>query len=284
MRNKSRGYVTIIVIWVAAILVVISGGLTLYVRYQARALSNYENYLKAYYIAAAGAYDVIYTDFAKRNLLKLSSIAGIDSLNAANTNVAFGGGRYTAVLEDEGGKSNINNAPIKVMIDILKEIKLNDYDKKSQAILNWRKQNGGVYFNVEELGLVPDLDINDVFLLLPYFTVYDSASGAQGTLNVNTVSLPVLKAYIREFNGPDNLADKLISKRPFDNASLQTYIRQNARRMSTRFTRYFCAESVTKRVRVFSGFAGAAAKVNMVFNTSGPGEHEKVFIRYFWQE
>jgi len=284
MKNRSRGYVTIIVIWVAALLVVISGGLILYVRYQTRALKNYENYLKSYYIAAAGAYDVIYTDFAKKDKLKLSTISGINELNAVNAGVSFGEGTYTAVLEDEGGKSNINNAPIKVIRDILKEVKIGDYDKKSQAILNWRKQNGGVYLNVEELGLVPDMDVNDVFTLLPYFTVYDSASGSQGALNINTATLPVLKAYIKEFNGPDTLADLIVSKRPISSQAMAAFIRQNGRRFNPRFVRYFCVESMTKRVRVASNCNGAMAKVNAVFNTNGPGEHEKVFIRYFWQE
>ncbi len=284
MKGRNSGYVTIIVIWVSAILVVISGGLILYIRQQARALHNYENYLKSYYIAAAGAYDVIYTDFAKRDKLKLSTIAGINELNAANTGVTFGEGAYTAVLEDEGGKSNINNAPIKVIRDILKEIKINDYDKKAQAILNWRKQNGGVYFSVEELGLVQDIDVNDVFTMLPYFTVYDSASGTQGALNINTATLPVLKAYIREFNGPDTLADLIVAKRPISSSALQAFIRQNGRRFNPRYVRFFCVESVTKRVRVTSGCNGATAKVNAVFNTNGPGEHEKIFIRYFWQE
>jgi len=198
--------------------------------------------------------------------------------------VPFGGGFYTSIFEDEGGKSNINNAPIKVIRDILSDLKIDDADKKAQGILNWRKQNGGLFFNVEEMGLVPELDVNDVFTLLPYFTIYDSSNSGQGALNVNTASIEVLRAYFKEFNGPANLAAVVIQKRPFGN-EINEFIRKSAPRMRQAYISYFCSSSNTKRVRVVAGIEGRTlAKVNAVFDVWASGGHETVFIRYFWQE
>jgi type II secretory pathway component PulK len=279
MRSKSSGYVTIIVIWVAAALFVISGGLTLYIRNQARALKNYQSYMKSYYIAYAGAFDVIFSDYANGIVLGLSRLDKIENFNAKNASVSFGGGTYTAVLEEEGGKANINSASLNVIKDVLVGIKMSDAEKKAQAIFSWRKQNGGLFFNAEELGLVPELEVNDVFSLLSYFTIY-----SDGALNVNTASQEVLKAYISDFAGPAALADKLIKKRPFGE-ELQDYLRQNAPGMPGRFRRYFGIVSAVKRVKVTGSADGKSlVKINAVFNVLQKEGHESIFLKYFWQE
>jgi type II secretory pathway component PulK len=312
MRNKARGYVTIIVIWVSIVLVVISAGLTLYVRSQYRAVINYENYMKSYYIAAAGAYSVIWSEFAQGGKLNLSQIGGINSLNTGNVNVPFGDGYYTAVFGDEGGKSNINTADVKVIRDLLAKINISDPDTKSQAIYNWKAQNGGLFFSIQELGLVPAIGINDIFTMLPYFSIFDAdnVSVSVQALNINTAPVEVLSAYITNFGGSDVLAQKIVQKRPFNSQQeLLTFARQNIgsiMRMNQARLNFFAWTSNVKSVSVTAGLAnnnnntasldsnnGANSSglnistlvtINAVFNVWSGGGHENIFIRHFWQE
>ena len=64
MKNE-KGYVIMMVIWVAAILTVLASGLIIYVQFQQRALKNYIKSVKAYYIARAGLDKMLFTVFTQ---------------------------------------------------------------------------------------------------------------------------------------------------------------------------------------------------------------------------
>ena len=283
-RRREKGYVALIVIWISAIIVVLSSGLVVYVKSQQRALKNYSNYVKSYYIAYAGMNDIIFTEFSAERKLKLSRADGITELNNANQNVAYGEGNYSILYEDEGGKANINTASVPFLKKLMDLLKINDSQKKAEAIVEWRRQHE-ILLNIEELGLVPELDINDCFSLSSYFSVYSSNARNAGSLNVNTAPKEVLTAYLDEFNAPSNLAEEMISKRPFDGRDLGRYMRQKAPKMRDTLVRFFVADSDTKRVKVAACIGNISfVRLNAVFNAGAGSGHERVFVRYFWQE
>jgi hypothetical protein len=53
--QKERGYITMMAIWVSAILIVLAGGMTVYVKFQQRGVKSYADRVTAFYVARAGA-------------------------------------------------------------------------------------------------------------------------------------------------------------------------------------------------------------------------------------
>lgn len=283
-KSPENGYVTLMVIWISAIIVVLSSGLVVYVKSQQRAVKNYVNYVKAYYIAYAGMNQIIFTDFSSERQLKLNQEDGITELNNGNQNVQFGEGYYSVFYEDEGGKANINTASVAFLKKLMDTLKINDSQKKAEAIVRWRREHE-IFLNVEELGLIPELDTNDCFSLSSYFSVYSSNARFAGSLNINTASKEVLASYLEEFNAPSGFVNDIISKRPISSRDLNRYIRSKAPKMRDELVKFFVTDSNTKRVKVVAGINSMSfVKLNSVFNVSSGGGHERIFIRYFWQE
>ncbi|GEM_PF-1751530 len=280
LKNE-RGYITMAALWISAILMVVSAGLTVYVKLQQRAVKNYEFRVKAFYVAKAGANTMVFE--TNRAQTRYSNLVGINSLNSGKKDVKFGEGAYTATIEDEKSKANINTASEFLMRRMFEELGLKDAATKARGVMKWRREHG-LLLHVEELGLVPELDVDDCFKIIPYFTVYSIGTPGSASLNVNTASLIVLKTQIEEFNGPATLTPQLMQKRPFRDRSVWTFISTRAPRMAQPNVNYFTYSAPVFRVRCTATLNDT---IKVTINTvveNWLDKHEIIYIMDWWEE
>jgi len=274
-----RGYISIMAIWIAAILVVMASGLVIFMQFNQRAIKNYTNRIKAYYVAKAGLNEVIF--FRNQgDKESFNTEAGLLELSNSYKNVQFGEGTYTAVMEDEKSKANLNTASETLLKNIMNLIKVEDSDRKAKAIVKWRRENG-YFLHVEELGLVSDLDINDCFVLMPYFTIY--SIGLPCSINVNTASKVVLQAHFDEFKAPSAVTDQVMSRRPFKGEEVWSYIKKRAPRLSDDMVKYFTYSAPVHRLRVTATVGSSNVSLNSVVELWKDG-HEIINIKDWWEE
>ncbi len=279
--KRERGYIAMAALWISAILMVVSAGLTVYVKLQQRAVKNYELRVKAFYVARAGANTMVFETNRAQN--RYSNLAGINSLNSGKKEVKFGEGVYTATIEDEKSKANINTASEFLMRRMFEELGLKDAATKARGVMKWRREHG-LLLHVEELGLVPELDVDDCFKIIPYFTVYSIGTPGSASLNVNTASSMVLKTQIEEFNGPATLTPQLIQKRPFRDRSVWAFISSRAPRMALPNVNYFTFSAPVFRVR---STATLNDTIKVTINTvveNWLDKHEIIYILDWWEE
>jgi len=281
-KIADKGYVTIMVIWVSAILIVLSAGLVIYVSKEYKALKNYIKSIKASYIARTGLNDVMFDVLTSRGGLNTES--AIQEFNNAYQNVPFAEGVYSASIEDEKSKANINTASSLLCKNIMDLLDINDSSRKSESIIRWRREHGA-FADVEELGLISDLDINDCFKLIPYFTVYSLGTPASRSVNVNTASKTILKAHFDEFKALPGTEEKIIQRRPFKNVNdLWRYIKKISPNLNDNMVKYFTTSAPVYRAYVVASIDGCyVSKINAVFEL-WLEKHEILYLRYFWQE
>ncbi|OGF51454.1 MAG: hypothetical protein A2044_03790 [Candidatus Firestonebacteria bacterium GWA2_43_8] len=276
-----RGYISIMAIWIAAILVVMASGLVIFMQFNQRAIKNYTNRIKAYYVAKAGLNEVIF--FRNQgDKESFNTEAGLLELSNSYKNVQFGEGTYTAVMEDEKSKANLNTASETLLKNIMNLIKVEDSDRKAKAIVKWRRENG-YFLHVEELGLVSDLDINDCFVLMPYFTIYSIGLPGSCSINVNTASKVVLQAHFDEFKAPSAVTDQVMSRRPFKGEEVWSYIKKRAPRLSDDMVKYFTYSAPVHRLRVTATVGSSNVSLNSVVELWKDG-HEIINIKDWWEE
>ncbi|OGF47336.1 MAG: hypothetical protein A2452_13115 [Candidatus Firestonebacteria bacterium RIFOXYC2_FULL_39_67] len=276
-----RGYISIMAIWIAAILIVMASGLVLFVQFNQRAVKNYSNRIKAFYTAKAGMNEVtFYIHRNESNREKVNTEAGLTEVSNTYQNVKFGDGSYSAVLEDEKSRANLNTASENLIKSILNLIKVNDSDRKARAIIKWRRENG-YFLNVEELGLISDLDVNDCFILMPYFTVY--SNGLSHTLNVNTASKVVLQTYFNEFKAPAKITDQIMARRPFKGAEVWSFIKKRAPSLSDSMVRYFTYSAPLHRLKVTATVGSSTVVLNSIVEQWKEG-HETINVKDWWEE
>ena len=276
-----RGYISIMAIWIAAILVVMASGLVIFMQFNQRAIKNYTNRIKAYYVAKAGLNEVIF--FRNQgDKESFNTEAGLLELSNSYKNEQFGEGTYTAVMEDEKSKANLNTASETLLKNIMNLIKVEDSDRKAKAIVKWRRENG-YFLHVEELGLVSDLDINDCFVLMPYFTIYSIGLPGSCSINVNTASKVVLQAHFDEFKAPSAVTDQVMSRRPFKGEEVWSYIKKRAPRLSDDMVKYFTYSAPVHRLRVTATVGSSNVSLNSVVELWKDG-HEIINIKDWWEE
>ena len=281
--KKQSGYITMVALWVSAILIVLLSGLTVYVKYQQRAVKNYAARVKAFYIAKAGANIMVYATNTSQGSRSLSRLAGISSLNKSNENVSFGEGVYTGTIVDEKSKANINTASEFLLRRMMEEIGIDDAAQKARGIMKWKREHG-LFLHVEELGLVPELDVDDCFKITPYFTIYSLGAPGSCSVNVNTASLVVLKTQLEEFGAPPKLVADLMAKRPFTGEALWTFIKKRAPRMKDDMVKYFTFAAPVHSIRVT---ATMNETIKVTINTSVENwhtGHEVLYILDWWEE
>ncbi len=279
--KKQRGYITMVALWVSAILIVLLSGLTVYVKYQQRAVRNYSSRIKAYYIAKAGASSMVF--FAHSQNRNLSKLSGLNELTKANENVTFGEGFYTGVITDEKSKANLNTASEFLLRRMMEEIGVEDAAPKARGIIKWRRERG-LFIHVEELGLVPELDVDDCFKITPYFTLYSIGQPGSCSVNINTVSRIVLKTQLEEFGAPPSLVSDLIAKRPFRGEDVWAFIKKRAPRMKDDMVKYFTYSAPVHSIRVT---AKMNETIKVTLNTaveSWADRHETIYIMDWWEE
>jgi len=279
----NRGYISIMAIWIAAILTVMASGLVLFVQFNQRAVKNYSNRVKAYYVAKAGMNAVtFYVHLNQGNKARFRTEAGLREVSNSYQNVEFGGGTYSAVLVDEKSRANINTASEYLLKKIMDLIKVEDSDRKARAIVKWRRENG-YFLQVEELGLISDLDVNDCFLLMPYFTVYSIGLPGSCSINVNTASKVILQAHLDEFHAPPALADQIMSRRPFKGDDIWTFIKKRAPGLSDSMVKYFTYTAPVHRLRVTATVGTSNVVLNSVIEQWAEG-HEIINVKDWWEE
>jgi len=276
-----RGYISIMAIWISAILIVMASGLVIFVQFNQRAVKNYTNRVKAFYVAKAGLNEMLFfrNDSDKDTF---STQAGLQEINNSYNGVQFGEGTYSVVLEDEKSKANLNTASEILLRNIMKLLDISDSERKAAAIVKWRSENG-YFLNVEELGLVSDLDVNDCFTLMPYFTIYSIGLPGSCSVNVNTASKAVLRAHFDEFKAPEAITDQVMSKRPFKDANLWTYIKKRAPKLSDDMVKYFTYSAPVHRVRVTAVVGTSNVVLSAVVQRWESG-HEIIYLKDWWEE
>ncbi|MFH1823962.1 MAG: hypothetical protein ABH873_01885 [Candidatus Firestonebacteria bacterium] len=282
--NKNNGYITIMVIWVAAILIVLSSGLVIYVSFQQRALKNYIKTVKASYIAKTGLNDVMFDFFSELKSKLNEGDITLSEINNMYQNIPFADGVYSAIIEDEKSKANINTASNLLYRNIMNLLEIDDSDRKAESILVWRREHGA-FATVEELGLISDLDTNDCFKLIPYWTTYSLGTPGSCSINVNTASRIILKAHLDEFKAVPGTEEKLIKKRPFKSLeAMEKYLRKISPNLSENMVGYFTTSEPVHRVYVTGSLEGKyISKINAVFSL-WLRKHELICLHYFWQE
>ncbi|MFH1073454.1 MAG: helix-hairpin-helix domain-containing protein [Candidatus Firestonebacteria bacterium] len=277
-----RGYVSIMAIWISAILIVLASGLVIFIQFNQRAVKNYLNHIKAFYVAKAGMNDIIFHR-SQGDKEQFCTEAGLQELNNSYQNVRFGEGAYSVVLEDEKSKANLNTASEVLIKNIMNLIKIGDSDRKARAIIKWRRENG-YFLHVEELGLVSDLDVNDCFMLIPYFTIYSIGLPGSNSLNVNTASKVILQAHFDEFRAPSRLTEQVISRRPFKGGDeVRSFIRNKAPGFSDDMVKYFTWSAPQHRLRVTAAVGTSNVVLNLVVELWHEG-HDIICIRDWWEE
>ncbi|OGF50819.1 MAG: hypothetical protein A2231_04170 [Candidatus Firestonebacteria bacterium RIFOXYA2_FULL_40_8] len=278
-----RGYISIMAIWISTILIVMASGLVLFVQFNQRGIKNYTNRIKAYYIAKAGMNDVtFYVHRNQSNRKQLCTEAGLLEVSTSYQAVQFGGGTYSVVIQDEKSRANLNTASENLLKGIMNLLKIDDSDKKARAIIKWRQENG-YFLNIEELGLINDLDVNDCFTLMPYFTIYSTGLPGSCSLNVNTASRIVLQAHFDDFRAPARLTDQVMSRRPFMGEDVWSFIKKRAPSLSDVMVKYFTYSAPLHRIRV----TAAAGTSNVVLNSvveQWAENHEIINVKDWWEE
>ncbi len=133
VRNNSRGIALVIVLWVAALLAVIAGGFVSATSGESRIARNLVENAKSEALADAGIHLAI---------LKLLEPAGETAWRHDGTvqDVTVAGGHVSIMIEDEGGKVDLNHAPDEILKGVFASAGIDSdrLDAIVDAVVDWR--------------------------------------------------------------------------------------------------------------------------------------------------
>lgn len=133
VRNNSRGIALVIVLWVSALLAVIAGGFVSATSGESRIARNLVENAKSEALADAGI---------NLAILKLLEPAGETAWRHDGTvqDVTVAGGQVAIMIEDEGGKVDLNHAPDEILRGVFASagIGSDELDAIVDAVIDWR--------------------------------------------------------------------------------------------------------------------------------------------------
>jgi len=229
LSNK-KGMALIFALGILALLFTIAIPFALNARLELKAAANFSDEIKAKYLAEAGINRAI-AELRALAKTKFDYSDGDVAINGQEQ--SLGDGTYKVVIKDEQRKININNAS-QLLLENLLEVKgVSASAEKAGAIVTYRTAHP--FRTIEEIKLVEGIGqgvFNDIKDSITVHSYVDSKtvnpqfiiSEPRAPVNVNTVSLDVLKAVLKNISdGNKSLTDveaealavHLIDERPF---------------------------------------------------------------------
>jgi len=201
-RRRERGFALLVVIWVLALLAVLAAGFAADTRGEARQARNLLENARAQALAEAGM------SLAVVGLLDRNPNTQWPADGTAR-DVAFDGGHLHIVIQDEGGKVNLNTAAPELLAGLLTRVGVAPAQRDAvvDAIVTHRQQADGAaqapnsvalvageappaFEAVDELRLLPGVTRAVFDAVSPYLTVFSRA----GRINPLTAPRTVLLA------------------------------------------------------------------------------------------
>lgn len=236
--GREAGVALLLVVWLLALLTVISGEFMFSARVRATAERNKRDDLRAWALAIGGYHAALAALDAKITGASLAADGGLllhydgaeEGTPALAEKVALGDGHYSWRIRDEDGLQNVNDVQRPALSSILKQCGMGpgaDRDTVVDSILDWRDSNREHRLNGAEedyyRGLDPPysakdapFDVTEELLLVRGVTPKLFAGGKDGTKTVPGLR-DLLSVHALEFNlgtAPDALLEALNRKRP----------------------------------------------------------------------
>lgn len=135
LRRREDGLVLVIVLWVLAILVVLTWGLAATVQTEARLVSHYSESTRCLEYARSGL-TLAFQKLSDADLSTVTVLSPPTHLGSEDVGVEFeGNGQFSVNLEDESAKMNLNTATLEMLTALTEDPNL------AASIVDWRDED-----------------------------------------------------------------------------------------------------------------------------------------------